>query len=79
MGGEGGKGSPGAPQPAVKQKASRKAKNKKQSEGWLNVVSLAAVWLGICDRVVLEDVTAQILILYDVGELLVNVSGIDLY
>src|SRR5208283_450521 len=45
----------------------------------LIVVGLAALGLGICSRLTLENVTAQILVLYDVRELLVNVGGIYLH
>ena len=72
-------GSPGAPQPAATQRAIRRAKSEKCGEGWLSAIGLAALGLGICDRLALEDVTAQILVLYDVRELLVNVGGVDLH
>jgi alpha-galactosidase/6-phospho-beta-glucosidase family protein len=40
---------------------------------------LATFGIGICNRLPLQDIPAQILVLHDVRQLLVHVSGINLH
>jgi len=72
-------GSPGTPQPAT----TKRMKNRKWKMGRRlarpGEVRSADFLLSIFDLLHLQNVTAQILILNDVGELFVDVSGVDLY
>src|SRR6516164_5964979 len=80
IGGKGGAGSPGAPQPATNRHtqgaSSRATRNRDEC---LGACDSAPVLIPIFHCLRLEDVTAEILVLDDVGELLVHVARIDLH
>jgi len=81
MGGEGGVGSPGAPQPTTIRNAKieiRKSPPQKPLRLFVRSPALHEFRISIFEFRNLEDVTAEILVLHDIGKLLVNVGGIDL-
>jgi len=74
-------GSPGAPQLATKKnrnRASRKREFEISRGRILRASGFRELRGSIFDFRILQDVAAQVLVLYDFGELFVHVGGIDL-
>src|SRR5579859_6017497 len=81
IGGEGGVGSPGAPQPLPNRDTSvktPKAKLVRRASSRSRKVAVREFRISIFKFRSLQDIAAQILILNDIGELLDYVGGIDL-
>src|SRR5260370_30172640 len=79
-GGDGGVGSPGAPQPP----ASSRMKSEKRISKYdircrriLRASGFREFRVSIFEFRILQDVAAQVLVLDDIGELFVHVSGVD--
>src|SRR6267143_3032972 len=81
MGGDGGVGSPGAPQPLASNRMKRGKRISKYEidcrRRILNASGFREFRVSIFEFRILQDVPAEILVLDDIGELLVYVGGID--
>src|SRR6266851_8578042 len=78
-GGDGGVGSPGAPQPPASKRMKSEKRIPKYEIRWRRILSASGfreVRVSIFEFRILQDVAAQVLVLYDIGELLVHVGGI---
>src|SRR6266404_5945560 len=80
-GGEGGVGSPGAPQPVARRNSRSEIRNSKSETRRRRIQSASGfreIRFSIYVFQILQDVAAQVLVLDNVGELLVHVGGVDL-